>query len=196
MAAAVAALVLAVAGCSGGNTARTPAAAPPAAAPSSAAPAAPIVTQPPGSPDAGSLSGPVGTRFTVSGADGNGNPASYTVVLSQVDQNAAATGGVPADLGDHLVAAEFTITGLTGTLTDDNANENATMYGSDNEAYTPTFTPVTDGTDFINSGYFALGAGQTEAGWVTFELPDSVSALLVQWQDLGSYTLAVWTIGS
>ena len=182
---------ISLAACGTSHTTRTPAA-PSSSAPVSAAPA----NAPAAAPSPSSNSGPLGTTYTVSGTSDNGSPWSYTVTCDKVDQNAAPASeyDTPA-AGDHLVAAEFTITGVTGTVTYDDSNNDATVYGTNSEAYTFSTDDVTDGTNF-SGGDFSPAPGQTEIGWVTVEMPASVNAAQVQWQDGFGSATGTWTVGS
>jgi hypothetical protein len=184
---------ISLAACGTSTTTKTPAAAPSSSAPVSAAPAvAPSTTPPSSAPN----SGPLGTTYTVSGTDDNGSPWSYTVTCDKVDQNAVAASEFDTpSAGDHLVAVEFTITGVTGSITDDDSNNDATVYGTDSEAYTFSVDDVSDGTNF-DGGDFSPAPGQTEIGWVTVEMPASVNADQVQWQDGYGSATGTWTVGS
>ena len=168
---------------SGGNhTTKTPAAAPSS---TSAAPAAPAASTPATAP----LTGPVGTTYTVTDSG-----VTYGVVLVKVDQQATSTNQFDAPAaGKHLVAAEFSITGKTGTATSD-ANNNAVVVGSDGQDYTYTSVAgLTDGTNF-NYGMWTVTPGQHLTGWVSFTLPDGVSVASVQWTHGFGGDTATWTV--
>jgi len=48
------------------------------------------------------------------------------------------------------------------------------------------------------AGDYQLSPGQTEIGWVNFELPDSVKVASIQWQiddGLNGGSPATWTVG-
>lgn len=167
-------------------------------APAAAAPAAPAATTAPTAaaspPDTAPLSGAVGTTYQVTGPNGpSGASTVYTVTLDQVQQQ--ATLGEYATLtngADHVVAAEFTITGTSGQSSDD-ANNDAVVVGSDQQNYTPSFDTITAGTNF-NSGDFNVTPGQTVTGWVAFELAPGTSIGSVQWSPgIGGQT-ATWTV--
>ncbi len=83
-----------------------------------------------------------------------------------------------AQPGHHLAAAKFRVRAIT--LVDENANNNATVTGADEQAYTPSFALVAEGTNFAN-GAIRLQPGDSLIGWVTFELPDGVRVTKVQW---------------
>jgi hypothetical protein len=177
---------LAVTAC-GPTVAKTP-----ATAPSTFGPAA---TSAPASPgQAGS--GPLGTSYTVTTTDDSGNAVAYKVILGRVDQHAGLTAYETLDKpGDHMAAARFTITGVTGQESDD-ANNDATAVGTDTTEYQPSFTSVTDGGNF-SSGTFSVSPGETVSGWVAFELAPGQSVASVQWSPSSGFSgsHATWTLG-
>jgi hypothetical protein len=162
------------------NAAFTP---PPAAPATPAAPPAPVTT------------GPLGTTFVVTSTDETGNPVSYRVTLVKVDQRAALgpyeTTQNPAD---HMAAARFTITGVTGQSSDD-ADSDANAIGTDTTEYQASFTEIADGPNF-NSGEFEAGPGQTVSGWVPFEIPSGQRVASVQWSAGFDGPAATWTLRS
>lgn len=169
----------------------------PAAAKSSV-PAAPTTFTfspiPVSSPTA-STTGPLGTSFTVTTTDDSGNTVVYNVTLTKVDQNAALSAyETVSNPGDHMAAARFTVTGVTGQESDD-ANSDATAVGSDTTVYPFAATEVSDGPNF-SSGMFQVGPGRTESGWVAFEVPAGVTVASVAWQPGIDGPAATWTLGS
>lgn len=180
----------------------TPAAAPAKAMPTSQAPMAPSsapampTSQAPMAPSStpAPMASGLGSTFTVTSTDSNGNPVSYDVTLTAVDQHAQPgpyeTLSNPAD---HMAAARFTVTGLTGQSSDD-ANSDATAIGSDTTAYQPSFISVADGGNF-SYGQFAVAPHETVSGWVSFEVPPGQSVASVQWSPGGmSDSHATWTV--
>jgi hypothetical protein len=188
---AVTAAVLAA--CSPASVAKAPAPPPAAAAATfTPAPAAPATTAAPPAP---STTGPLGTTFVVTSTDDNGNPVSYRVTLVKVDQGAAL--GPYESLtnpADHMAAARFTITGVTGQSGDD-ADSDANAIGTDTTEYQASFTEIADGPNF-NSGEFEAGPGQTVSGWVSFEIPSGQRVASVQWSAGFDGPAATWTLGS
>jgi hypothetical protein len=191
---------LAIAGLSlaacGTAVAKTPAPVASASSASSSVPAAPASSSPPSSPSSGPLSGPVGTSYQVTGANGpNGENTVYTVTLVQVEQQATlGQYGTLTDGSDHVTAAEFTITGKTGESSDD-ANSDAVAVGTNGQDNTSSFDTITAGTNF-DSGEFDVTPGQSVTGWVSFELAPGTSIASVQWSPgIGGQT-ATWTLGT
>jgi hypothetical protein len=188
--------LLAVVGCTGATVTKTVASTSSAAAPSSPAEAA-AVPSPPSPSSSAVTSGPIGTAFTVTTQDDNGNNVSYTVTADSVDQHAALGSYETLDNdADHMAAVKFTITGMTGQVSDD-ANSDAVAIGSDTTEYQPSFNSVTDGGNF-DSGEFSVGPGETVSGWVSFEVPPGKTIASVQWSPNSSLggSHATWTVSS
>jgi hypothetical protein len=184
-----AASVIALGAC-GTTVSKTPAALPTIFTPSPAT-SAPAPATSPADVTAGSL----GTSFTVTTTDDNGNAVVYTVTLVKVDQHASlAQYETVASAGDHMAAVRFTISGVTGQVSDD-ANSDAAATGSDTEEYPFSASNVTDGPNF-SYGTFHAGPGQTVSGWVSFEVPAGVTLASVAWQPSLEGEAATWVLGS
>lgn len=181
-------VLLVVAGCGSPrvtkNTAPPPAASQTATFPSTAA-----------SPSSSSseMSGPLGTKFTITTTDDSGNNVSYDVSAVRVLDPAHGTDQFSTpDSVKRFVGVKFTITGVVGYSNDD-SNIDASIQGSDGQVYTADFNAISAGTNF-NGGNFSVNAGSTQTGWVTFQLPHGVSVTSVQWQPgFGGQAPAVWT---
>lgn len=131
-----------------------------------------------------------GDKFTVALEDGT----KYEVTLLRVDQQASpASEFEAAQPGRHLAAAQFRVRAITGV--DENANNNATATGADEQAYTPSLASVAEGTNFAN-GAIRLQPGSSLVGWVSFELPDGVRITKVQWTPASGFATqtAEWLI--
>lgn len=132
----------------------------------------------------------VGDKFTVALEDGT----KYEVTLLRVDQQAPPSNEfMGAQPGHHLAAAQFRVRAITPV--DENANNNATATGANEEAYTPSFGSVAEGTNFAN-GAIRLQPGDSLVGWVTFELPDGVRITKVQWTPASGFAsqAAQWLV--
>jgi hypothetical protein len=186
--------MITLAACGGPTVAKAPST--PAAPPSSAPAAPPSTPAPPPSTPAAqdTLTGPLGTVFTVTSTDNSGNPVSYDVTADKVlDRATGADEFSTPDPGNRFVGVKFTIAGDAGYSTDD-ANNDAVLQGSDGQVYTADFNSISAGTNF-NSGDFSVTAGRTQTGWVTFQVPDGVSVTSVQWQPgLGDQQPATWDL--
>lgn len=152
------------------------------------------VSTPSPSPTTGNLTGAVGTTFTVTGDNGvNDTQTTYDVTLTGVEQDATlAPYEALSNDADHMAAAEFTITGKTGDTSDD-ANNDATVIGSNGQQYTFSASSVTAGTNF-NYGDYNAGPVQTVKGVVAFELPSGVSIKSVQWSPGFEGPSASWSV--
>jgi hypothetical protein len=161
---AAAAAALAIAGC--GSITRTPAPAGTKAAPS-----------PPNS-----LSGPVGTVYTVTGQSGD----KMTVTLTKVIDPAQGAGQftTPGN-GNRFAGAIFTITGISGTLSDD-ADNDATLVGSNGQTWPAGFGSIAGYTNF-NSGEYNVSAGENSVAAVTFQLPLTVKVAEIEWSANGGF---------
>ena len=158
-------------------------------------PSSPSATTAAPSPTASTATAPVGSDYTITdSSDG----VKYDVTLTKVISPAApADSFFAADPGMHLVGAVFSVTGDTGTASDD-ANLTATANGSDGQVYQASFDGIAGYTNF-SSGDFTVAPGQTEVGEVTFEVPDGVKVAEIQWTPAGGFGTAAtstWTVGN
>lgn len=149
--------------------------------------AAPTTAAP--SPSQSALTGPIGTTYTVTAGDGT----AYTVTLDQVSQNInPGAYETPQNAGDHYAAAQFTITGTSGSTADD-ANSDAAAIGSDGQQY--SYASIVSLPTF-SYGEFHVSPGISVKGWVAFELPPGVTVASVQWAPSLTGSAATWTVGS
>jgi hypothetical protein len=139
---------------------------------------------------------PVGSTFQLQDQDNNGKNTTYKVTLTKVVDNATPDNSFDTPpAGDRLVGAEFSITGLSGTSQDD-ANGDATVLGTNKQIYQFGLEGLADGTNF-DGGDWSVGPGQTEVGWVSFDVPDSVGVASVRWttaSDPFSSEVASWRV--
>jgi hypothetical protein len=169
---AVAAAVLVIAGC--GSITKAP-------APASTAPAAPASTKA-ASPPSSSLSGPVGTVYTVTDQSGN----KMTVILTKmIDPALGADQFTTPGNGNRFVGAVFTITGISGTFSDD-ANNDATLIGSNSQTYSADFDSIAGYTNF-NNGEYNISVGENSVGAVTFQVPLTVKVTKIEWSANGGF---------
>lgn len=118
------------------------------------------------------------------------NGTVYDVTLDKVTQYATASQYENVqNPGDHFAAVQFTITGVTGTSSDD-ANSDASVIGSDGQEY--SFAAAVLTVPNFNSGLFNVSAGITVKGWVAFELPPGVTITQVQWSPGISTGAGTW----
>lgn len=190
-------VITALAGSS--HHARAAKAAPPSVT-ASATPPEPSPAQPPATtPDTSQdLTGPLGTTFTDTVTDNStGAESKYDVIAVRVlDPAAGSDEFETADPGKRLIGVKFRITGDSG-YSHENANNDAVILGDDGQVYDADFSSLAAGTNF-SSGDFGVTAGQTQVGWVTFQLPRGVRVSSVQWQPdpFGEQPPATWTVSS
>ncbi|HTX64038.1 MAG TPA: hypothetical protein VMD28_10380 [Acidimicrobiales bacterium] len=106
----------------------------------------------------------------------------YAVRLTAViDPAQPATPAVTAPKkGDRFVAVHLRITDTGATAVSGDANDAATVIGSNDQAYTPAIVTISGCTNF-DFGSFQLSHGQAISGCVAFQLPDGVGVSTVKW---------------
>jgi hypothetical protein len=162
-----AAVMLGMVGC--GSIVKTTAQAHPASAAPTRGEATP-------SPTSSSLSGPVGTPYAVTDASGD----EMSVTLTQViDPAQGASQFDTPQSGDRFVGAVFTIKGISGTSSDD-ANNDATLIGSNGQTYTADFDDIAAYTNF-DDGEYSVSTGESSVGAVTFQIPLGVGISKIEW---------------
>lgn len=167
---AAAAAMLGIVGC--GSIAKT-------STPPHAAPAASASSKAVPSPT-NSLSGPVGTTYTVTDQSGN----EMSVTLTQViDPAQGADQFTTPKSGNRFVGAVFTIKGISGTFSDD-ANNDASLIGSNGQTYTADFDSIAGYTNF-NDGEYNVSAGENSVGAVTFQVPLAATVSKIEWSANG-----------
>ena len=167
---AVAAAMLGIVGC--GSLAKMSAPASKAAAASASTSAAPSPSN--------NLSGPVGTTYTVN--DQSGDKISVTLTRV-IDPAQGADQFTAPDRGNHFVGAVVHITGISGTFSDD-ANNDATLIGSNGQTYTADFDSISGYTNF-NDGEYNVSSGEKYVGAITFQVPVAVKVAKIEWSANG-----------
>jgi hypothetical protein len=82
--------------------------------------------------------------------------------------------------GDRLVSVHLAITDTGAAEISGDANDSATVTGSNEETYTSAVATVAGCTNF-DHGSFQLSHGQSSSGCVAFEIPDAVAASTLKW---------------
>ncbi len=167
---AVAAAMLGIVGCS--SIAKTSAPASKAAAASASTSATPSPSN--------NLSGPVGTTYTVNDQSGDKISVTLTQVIDPAQGADQFT--TPAN-GNRFVGAVVRITGISGNFSDD-ANNDATLIGSNGQTYSADFNSIAGYTNF-NSGEYNVSAGEKSVGAVTFQVPLAVKVAKIEWSANG-----------
>lgn len=142
-------------------------------------------------------SGAVGTTLTY-----NDDATTAQIAVDQVvDPFTGGDGFQSPDAGTRWVGVQVTIAGTSGTIQSDILSD-VTVIGSDQQVYTPDIGASVElsnaGMTDFNDGSYEVGAGQTETGWVGFQIPTTVSLAQIQYNTsdgLGGTTLT-WTVGS
>ena len=101
------------------------------------------------------------------------------------------------DAGKRFVGIELQITNQSkGTDTDD-ANNNTSLVGSNEQVYSSDVSSIAGCTNFDN-GTYTLSEGATEIGCVTFQLPDGIKIANVGYNPNSGFSTnnAVWTVGA
>jgi hypothetical protein len=138
----------------------------------------------------GGLTANIGGGFKVTSING----AVYDVTLTKVVDPAHGSGFFNApSSGDHLVAAVFHITGVSGRSSDD-SNLDASLTGSNGQVYDPVFNAVAGYTNF-NAGEFDVTAGQSETGAVTFQIPNGIKVRNIEWTVGITGNTGTWNVG-
>src|ERR1700719_2005269 len=86
---------------------------------------------------------------------------------------------------NRFVGAVFTITGISGTFSDD-ANNDATLIGSNSQTYSADFDSIAGYTNF-NNGEYDISAGENSVGAVTFQVPLTVKVTKIEWSANGGF---------
>jgi hypothetical protein len=132
---------------------------------------------------------PVGTVYKVYDSHGNVMTVKLTNVIDPaqgVDQSSTPNNGF------RLVGAVFTLSGVSGTFSDD-ANSNATIVGSNGLSYTASANSIAGVTNFNN---YILTPGVHSVGAVTFQIPTGIKVSAIQWSADGGFGGApvTWTL--
>lgn len=120
--------------------------------------------------------GPIGATLNVHDSSGN---ALAVTVSHVVDPATGANEFYQPSAGDRFVAVEMNLSNQSSNTISSDANNNVTVIGSDNQAYTADFDSVSDCTNF-SSGEFTVLPGSSESGCVVFQLPNAISVKAVQ----------------
>ncbi len=123
-----------------------------------------------------SPSGRIGAGYTVT--DDSGNKISVT--LTRVIDPAQGAGEFTSpDAGKRFVGAVSAIRGISGSVSDD-ADNDASLIGSNGQTYSADFNSIAGVTDF-NNGEFSVSAGERSVGAVTFQVPLGVKVAIIEW---------------
>lgn len=118
----------------------------------------------------------VGDTVEIGGSKG------LAVTLNQViDPASPSDSALTANAGDRYIAVDVKIVNNGTTSYSDDANNDVSLIGTDNQTYTADFDTVSECTNF-NSGQYTLAPGQSTTGCVVFQVPDAVNTAKVEFQ--------------
>lgn len=152
------------------------------AAPPAAASTIPIAPPSTPSPTTAQLAH-IGTAIAVKDADGN--PALVTLVAVMDPATGADQFTVPK-AGSRFVGVEFRIDNTGTSALSNDANNDASAIGSNDQTYSADFDSIAGCTNF-NDGDYSLPPGQVSTGCVTFQLPLGIKTSKVQFSPSGGF---------
>jgi hypothetical protein len=118
----------------------------------------------------------VGSTIDVGGSKG------LAVTLNQViDPASGADQYTTPNAGNRFIAVDVKIVNNGTAAFSDDANNDVTLIGTDNQSYTADFDNVSECTNF-NSGQYTLAPGESTTGCVVFQVPDAINTAKVQFQ--------------
>ena len=151
-----------------------------------AAKAAPAASKP-AAPATPAASAPVATSASALMVHDFSGDALAVKADGFIDPATPGNQSVSPAAGSRFVAVDVTLTNQgPGTISSD-ANNNVTLIGSDGQAYSAQFAPVTQCTNF-HEGAYTIVNGNSERGCVVFQLPNGVSLKAAQFS-LGNGTV-------
>lgn len=108
----------------------------------------------------------------------SGNPALVTLV-AVTDPATEADQFTTPSAGSRFVGVEFKIDNTGKSTLSDDADNDATAIGSNDQTYSPSFESISGCTSF-NHGDFTLPPAQAAVGCITFQVPVAVKVAKVQ----------------
>ena len=117
---------------------------------------------------------PIGTKVTLDSSKVDVTATSVTDPAQSDNQY------LMTDSGNKYVAVNLTVLNNGTDTYSDNANNNVSVVGSDNQSYTSSLASVSGCTNFT-SGEIKLTQGSTVSGCVVFELPTAVTVSKIQY---------------
>lgn len=127
--------------------------------------------------------GKLGSSFDLQ--DGSGD--TYRVTLVKVIDPAQGAGQFDSpDTGKRFVGLVFRIKALTGSPQNEDANNDAVLFGGNGQEYSADFSDIAGYTNF-DSGTIHVAQGDTVTGAVTFQVPNGVTVSKAQWGALSGF---------
>ncbi len=142
---------------------------------------------------ADAVPGKVGSAFSIQ--DGSGDTYQVTL-LKVIDPAKSADPFMTPQPGSRIVGVVFRITALAGSPQGEDANNDATILGSDGQAYTAGFDGIAGYSNF-EVGVIHVAQGGTVVGAVTFQVPQFVTIVAIRWTaDGGDGSTVQWYVGT
>ena len=127
--------------------------------------------------------GKLGSSFDLQ--DGSGD--TYRVTLVKViDPAQGATQFDSPDNGKRFVGLVFRIKAVTGSPQNEDANNDAVLFGGSGQEYSADFSDIAGYTNF-DSGTIHVAQGDTVTGAVTFQVPSGITVSKAQWGALSGF---------
>jgi len=132
----------------------------------------------------------IGFNYDVQDVNGN----TYLVALVKViDPAQGADHNTTPDSGKRFVGAVFTITAWDDSPHGEDANRDAAVIGGDGQIYSADINDIAGYTNFDN-GSIHVAQDETVTGSVTFQVPDGIDVLKIQWAASGSGSTVQWNV--
>lgn len=108
------------------------------------------------------------------------NNEALSVTVSSIVDPATGAGGLGPQDGSRLVAVNMTITNTGSAALTGDADNDASIIGSDGQTYTASFFPVTGCTNF-DSGQYQLGPNEATTGCTSYQIPPGVTPAKIRY---------------
>lgn len=142
---------------------------------------------------ADAVPGKIGSAFSIQ--DGSGDTYQVTL-LKVIDPAKSADPFMTPQPGSRIVGVVFRITALAGSPQGEDANNDATILGSDGQVYTAGFDGIAGYSNF-EVGVIHVAQGGTVVGAVTFQVPEFVTVAAIRWTaDGGDGSTVQWYVGT
>lgn len=135
-------------------------------------------------------SGSIGSYYDLGDMNGDG----YRVTLVKILDPARGAGqDTNPDSGKRFIGAVFRITALRGSPNGTDANSDVTVIDSDGQAYSADLKTIVGYANFDNRTIH-VAQGSTSTGSVTFQIPEGVEVVKVQWNPGGLGSTVQWQV--
>ena len=135
--------------------------------------------------------GKLGASFDLQ--DGSGDTYQVTLV-KVIDPAQGATQFDSPDNGKRFVGFVFKIKALAGSPQNEDANNDAVLFGGSGQEYSADFSDIAGYTNF-DSGTIHVAQGDTVTGAVTFQVPTGVTISKAQWGALSGFgSMVEWDL--